>query len=82
MLLQPSKEKDSSEVSTDEFAGSTIFNGNICGPIASTMDDLMFQLVTSRWRLAFDGLKETKDYKYLSAAGSLMKTMVIIPTYT
>ncbi|KAI9159863.1 hypothetical protein LWI28_002675 [Acer negundo] len=52
------------------------FQGNICGPIASSMDDSMFQLVISKWRYAFDGLKETKEYKFLSAAGSLMKNMI------
>lgn len=41
------------------------------------MNDSMFQLVISKWRYAFDGLKETHDYKFLSAAGSLLKIMVI-----
>ena len=70
---------DTSEAAADEFAGSTLFKGNIWGPIASSMDDSMFQLVISKWRYAFDGLKETKEYNFLSAAGSLMKNMVIIP---
>lgn len=41
------------------------------------MNESMFQLVISKWRYAFDGLKETHDYKFLSAAGSLLKIMVI-----
>lgn len=41
------------------------------------MNDSMFQLVISRWRNAFEGLKETNDYKFLSASSSLMKNMVI-----
>lgn len=41
------------------------------------MNESMFQLVISKWRSAFDALKETHDYKFLSAAGSLMKNMVI-----
>jgi len=36
----------------------------------------MFNIVISRWRETYEGLKETKDYKTLSAAGSLMKNMV------
>ncbi|KAK2654028.1 hypothetical protein Ddye_013884 [Dipteronia dyeriana] len=73
---KPTKETDTSEASADEFADSTLFKGNICGPIASSMDDSMFQLVISKWRYAFDGLKETKEYKFLSAAGSLMKNLI------
>ncbi|KAK1577022.1 hypothetical protein Q3G72_018520 [Acer saccharum] len=73
---KPTKETDTSEASADEFTDSTLFKGNICGPIASSMDDSMFQLVISKWRYAFDGLKETKEYNFLSAAGSLMKNMI------
>lgn len=36
----------------------------------------MVLLLISKWRFAFDGLKETNDYKLLSAAGSLLKIMV------
>lgn len=67
-------EADVFEVNKD--GDCTIFKGDVCGPIAQTMNELMFQLVVSKWRNAFDGLKETKDYKFLSAAGSLMKTMI------
>ncbi|KAJ0098814.1 hypothetical protein Patl1_20274 [Pistacia atlantica] len=69
-------ERDTSEASPTECADNTLFKGNICGPIAFTMDESMFQLVISRWRSAFDGLKETKNHKFLSAAGSLMKNMI------
>lgn len=37
----------------------------------------MFDIVISRWRETYEALKETNDYKTLSAAGSLMKNMVI-----
>lgn len=77
MIKQPVLETEKVEASTDEFAGSTLFNGNICGPISSSMDESMFRLVISKWQNAFDGLKETNNYKFLSAAGSLMKNMVI-----
>ncbi|XP_010261437.1 PREDICTED: protein timeless homolog isoform X2 [Nelumbo nucifera] len=55
---------------------STFFQGEICGPIAATMDEAMFLLVTSKWRYAFDALKETNDYKFLSISGALMKNMI------
>uniref|UniRef100_A0A0D9WDU9 Timeless N-terminal domain-containing protein n=1 Tax=Leersia perrieri TaxID=77586 RepID=A0A0D9WDU9_9ORYZ len=52
------------------------FIGDICGPVAATLNEDMFNLVISRWREAYDSLKELKDYKTLSAAGSLMKNMI------
>ncbi|WCJ26141.1 DNA mismatch repair protein MSH5 [Euphorbia peplus] len=55
--------------------GRTLFNGDVCGPIAASMTESMFLLVISRWRSAFDGLKETKDYNFLSAASSILKSM-------
>ncbi|KAL6509275.1 hypothetical protein OROGR_022585 [Orobanche gracilis] len=55
---------------------NTLFKGNICGPIAETMNESMFLMVVSKWHSAFEGLKQTSDYKFLSAAGSLMKTMI------
>ncbi|KAI4348017.1 hypothetical protein L6164_008780 [Bauhinia variegata] len=61
---------------SDKDADSTDFSGQICGPIAASMNDSMFQLVISKWRYAFDGIKETNDYKFLSAAGSLLKNMI------
>lgn len=69
-------EADISEAQA-EHVDSTFFQGNMCGPIASTMNEAMFQLVVTKWRYAFEGLKETSDFKFLSAAGSLMKNMVI-----
>ncbi|XP_054820740.1 uncharacterized protein LOC129319668 isoform X2 [Prosopis cineraria] len=62
----------------DKDALGTNFNGQICGPIAATMNEAMFQLLLSKWRHAFNGLKETNDYKFLSAAGSLMKNMILM----
>ncbi|KAI0507977.1 hypothetical protein KFK09_014107 [Dendrobium nobile] len=49
---------------------------DLCGPIAATMNEAMYSLVISKWREASDGVKITNDYKFLSAAGSLMKSMV------
>ncbi|XP_020570997.1 protein timeless homolog [Phalaenopsis equestris] len=49
---------------------------DLCGPIAATMNEAMFFLVISKWREASDGVKITNDYKFLTAAGSLMKNMV------
>ncbi|XP_068659821.1 uncharacterized protein [Aristolochia californica] len=66
----------SGTTSIDESADATLFHGGICGPIAATMNEAMFLLVISKWRDAFDGLKQTHDYKFLSAAGSIMKDMI------
>ncbi|XP_077228993.1 timeless family protein isoform X2 [Tasmannia lanceolata] len=66
----------SEESSINQNADGTLFHGDICGPIAATMNETMFAIVTSKWRNAFDGLKETNDYKFLSAAGALMKDMI------
>nr|CAB3464414.1 unnamed protein product [Digitaria exilis] len=52
------------------------FHGDICGPVGSTLNEDMFNIVISRWRETNESLKETNDYKTLSAAGSLMKTMI------
>ncbi|CAK7324064.1 unnamed protein product [Dovyalis caffra] len=73
---KPNKEKDNSQAFTDEYADSTSFKGYICGPIAASMNESMFLLVISRWQNAFEGLKVTHDYKFLSAAGALMRIMV------
>lgn len=80
MIYQPSMgtEADPTEAPTDKDADSTFFKGDVCGPIAASVNESMFQLVISKWRYAYDSLKETHDYKFLSAAGSLMKNMVII----
>lgn len=76
-LLQPNAGVNSSAYCNSSLEGNTIFKGNICGPIAASMNESMFLLVMSRWRDTFDGLKETKDYKFLAAAGSLLKAMVM-----
>ncbi|MED6194411.1 hypothetical protein PIB30_028297 [Stylosanthes scabra] len=60
----------------DRDAHSSNFNGQICGPIAAFLNESIFQLVISKWHQAYDGLKETNDYKFLSAAGSLLKNMI------
>ncbi|RWR93245.1 Timeless protein [Cinnamomum micranthum f. kanehirae] len=75
--LKSDFETSTSEVYTiSKNADDTLFHGDICGPIAATMNEAMFLLVISKWRDAFDGLKETNDYKFLSASGSLMKDMI------
>ncbi|KAH7853622.1 hypothetical protein Vadar_004796 [Vaccinium darrowii] len=77
LLLKPeSNADDAFEASLNCYADSTLFKGNICGPIAASMNESMFLLVLSKWRDAYDGLKETKNYKFVSAAGSLMKIMI------
>lgn len=70
---------DASEAPSETHPDKTFFGGDLCGPIASTMNESMFQLVILKWRDAFEGLKETHDYKFLSASASLMKIMVIVP---
>ncbi|CAA2975871.1 Hypothetical predicted protein [Olea europaea subsp. europaea] len=75
LSLMPSIDVDN-EASVTSCDGSTLFKGNMCGPIAETLNESMFQLVISKWRYAFDGLKVTNDYKFLSAAGLLMKNLI------
>ncbi|XP_048228801.1 protein timeless homolog isoform X1 [Ricinus communis] len=72
----PNVEKDDSHSFPDEYVDNTLFKGDVCGPIAASMNESMFLLVISRWRNAFDGLKQTNDYNFLSAAGSLMRIMI------
>lgn len=69
------------ESSVDCHTDSTLVRGSICGPIAESLNESMFQLVTQKWRYAFDTLKESNDYKFLSVAGSFMRTMVITLIY-
>ncbi|KAJ6687606.1 PROTEIN TIMELESS-like protein, partial [Salix koriyanagi] len=73
---KPNMEKDNSQAFSDEYADDTSFKGGICGPIAASMNESMFLLVISRWQNAFEGLKVTHDYKFLSAAGALMRIMI------
>ncbi|EOA12459.1 hypothetical protein CARUB_v10025761mg [Capsella rubella] len=70
--------EETSELSTNQSAGVNFSKNDICAPIAATINDRMFLLVISKWRCAFEGLKETKDFRFLSAAGSLMKTMLCL----
>ncbi|KAL1206714.1 hypothetical protein V5N11_027273 [Cardamine amara subsp. amara] len=70
--------EDTSELSTNQNVGVNFSKSDICAPIAATINDRMFSLVISKWRCAFDGLKETKDFKFLSVVGSLMKTMLCL----
>ncbi|XP_010537125.1 PREDICTED: uncharacterized protein LOC104811936 [Tarenaya hassleriana] len=68
--------KETSELSANENAEGNFSKSDICGPIAATINEQMFSLVISKWRYAFEGLKETNDFKFLSAAGSLVRTML------
>ncbi|MBA0621832.1 hypothetical protein Godav_007422 [Gossypium davidsonii] len=76
LASKPSDGNAASEASADNCADDSFFQGDVCGPIAASMNESMFQLVISSWRNAFEGLKETNDYKFLSAASSLLKNMV------
>ena len=78
MPRQPCVQVDSKS-SIDQNADKTLFGGTMCGPIAESLNESMFLVLISKWRFAFDGLKETNDYKMLSAAGSLLKIMVTCP---
>ncbi|KAK2404509.1 timeless family protein [Trifolium repens] len=71
-----SKAKEDKDTLGDNDADASDFSGKICGPIEASLNESMFQLVISKWRQAYDGLKETNDYKFLSAAGSLLKNMI------
>ncbi|KAL8229392.1 hypothetical protein R6Q57_014292 [Mikania cordata] len=73
---KPDVKVSKSESSRNHDGDSTLFKGNICGSISETMNESMFLLVISKWRSAFEGLKETNNYSFLSAAGSLTKTMI------
>ncbi|XP_057527293.1 topoisomerase 1-associated factor 1 isoform X2 [Amaranthus tricolor] len=78
--FQSTKSNSNADVNT-EFSvsdddDSTLFKGELCGPIASTLNDSMFGLVIAKWQFAFDGLKEIKNNAFLSVAGSLLKIMV------
>lgn len=77
MPWQPSVGAENEEPTTNHD-DNTLFKGSICGPIAETLNESMFSMVISKWRYAFDALKQTNNYKLLSAAGSLTKVMVII----
>ncbi|CAM0953725.1 unnamed protein product [Alopecurus aequalis] len=61
---------------SNECEDNLPFRGDICGPVAATLNEDMFNIVISRWRETYEDLKHTKDYKTLSAAGSLMKNMI------
>lgn len=65
------------ETSNNQQTDSMLFAGSLCGPLSESLNESMFILIISRWRLAFDSLKETNDTTLLSAAGSLVKIMVI-----
>ncbi|KAJ4954853.1 hypothetical protein NE237_011636 [Protea cynaroides] len=75
---QQSMGTETSEAFINKYADSTLFQGELCGPIAATMNEAMFNLLISKWRFAFDGLKETNDFKFISVSGSLLKNMIRI----
>ncbi|KAL7254194.1 hypothetical protein ACSBR1_008571 [Camellia fascicularis] len=76
VCLKSNMKADPFEASVNHHADSTLFEGNLCGPIAASMNESMFLLVISKWRYAYDSLKQTNEYKFVSAAVSLMKIMI------
>lgn len=77
LYCQKQNTEDSiSEAAPDHGPADNLFHGSLCGPIAATVNEAMFSLVISKWRETFEGLKQTNDFKSLSAAGSLIKNMV------
>ncbi|XP_078431748.1 timeless family protein isoform X2 [Wolffia australiana] len=54
------------------------FHADICGPVAVTMQETMFSLVITKWRYSFETLKETSDFKMLSASSAIMKSMICL----
>ncbi|CAM6028202.1 unnamed protein product [Sphagnum balticum] len=58
-------------------AKDVTFQGR-CGPIASTMDEDMFNLVTRKWQVYVDTSKETSDWFPPTSAGVLFKEMIHI----
>lgn len=76
LICQKACETESPPEALHNQEDSAHFKGDICGPVAETINEEMFNLVICRWRETFEGLKQTNDYKTLSAAGSLMKNMV------
>ncbi|WOK95730.1 hypothetical protein Cni_G04437 [Canna indica] len=74
---EPNMQELISDPSHENLCGdNTSFHGDVCGPVAATINEAMFKFVISKWLEAFDSLKETNDYKSLSAAGSLFKNMI------
>lgn len=60
----------------NEDVHDTVFQGFICAPISSTMNEPTFNMVISKWHYAFETLKETHDLKSLTTAGALIKEMI------
>ncbi|MCO5566400.1 hypothetical protein L7F22_020077 [Adiantum nelumboides] len=63
-------------VSTLEGDSNRSFQEQLCGPVASTMDQDMFVMVVSRWHAYSEAAKEANDWTSLSIASSLFKEMV------
>lgn len=51
------------EVQVTTHDDVTLFDGCVCGPVSQTLNESMFLMVISKWRYAFEGLKQTNDYK-------------------
>ncbi|KAL2922143.1 Protein timeless-like protein [Bienertia sinuspersici] len=76
-LMKQSKAEVNNDSSiSDDDDDSTWFKGDMCGPIAATMNDSMFSLVIAKWQFAFESFKELKNNEFLSISGSLLKTMI------
>ncbi|KAL8139768.1 hypothetical protein V2J09_005789 [Rumex salicifolius] len=75
-MTKPHSEAEMTETPHGCENGNMSSKDIICGPIAETMNQSMFDLVISKWRYTFEFLKENKDYNFLSTAASLMKFMI------
>ncbi len=73
--VKESLSNDRGDEGGQKEAKDVTFHGR-CGPIASTMDEDMFNLVTRKWQVYADTSKETSDWFPPTSAGVLFKEMV------
>jgi hypothetical protein len=73
--VKESLSNDRGDEGGQKEAKDVTFQGR-CGPIASTMDEDMFNLVTRKWQVYVDTSKETSDWFPPTSAGVLFKEMV------
>ncbi|KAH9567681.1 hypothetical protein CY35_03G038000 [Sphagnum magellanicum] len=73
--VKESLSNDRGDEGVQKEAKDMTFQGR-CGPIASTMDEDMFNLVTRKWQVYVDTSKETSDWFPPTSAGVLFKEMI------
>ncbi|CAM6071737.1 unnamed protein product [Sphagnum tenellum] len=73
--VKESLSNDRGDEGGQKEAKDVTFQGR-CGPIASTMDEDMFNLVTRKWQVYVDTSKETSDWFPPTSAGVLFKEML------